>query len=266
MSDQERRGRSVETLTQGIWEPKDGVAWEEEGALAGAVAADGARDVKVALADGAGVGLCAFAVCFTVRARPGTTRAAFSNTATGLASGVAGGTRTDGGAEDLEARRDQGLCAFLSDATGFEGPADCSAPLRVGMAPDGQAHAVVGDCAASADTRSGLLLVHGRRGGHGQGAKISGGRAGIGKGVVGVGVVEGGRGGRAVCGENRAPEETNVGRGGGEGGGGGREGESEGVYGAGGLESGGDDLDLAGEGELGGGREERKKNEKRDRP
>jgi hypothetical protein len=245
----------MKRLTQGIWEPKDGVAWEEKGALARAVSTDGARDVEVALAYSAGIGFCTFAVGFAIRAGPGAACAAFCNTAAGFTERVACRSMTDGGAENLETRRDQRLSAFLSDAAGFERSADSSTPLCVGMAPDSQAHAVVGDGAASADTGGCLLLVHGRsgdggRGEYGGGAEIGGGRTGVGKGIVCVGVGEGGCGRRAIGGEDGAAKEANVGRGRGKGGGGGGEGEGEVVYGAGGLESGGDDLDLAGEGKL----------------
>ena len=245
----------MKRLTQGIGEPKDGVAWEEKGALARAVSTDGARDVEVALAYSAGIGFCTFAVGFAICAGPGTAPA-FCNTAGGFTGRVACRTMTDGGAQNLETRGDQRLRAFLSGATGFEGSADGSAPLCVGMTPDSQAHAVVGDGAASTDTCSCLLLVHGRsgdrgRGEYGGGTEIGGGRTGGGKRVVCVGIGERGRSRRAIGGEDGAPKEANVGRGWGEGGGGRGEGEGEVVYGAGGLEGGGDDLDLAGEGKLG---------------
>ena len=246
----------MKRLTQGIWKPKDSVAGEEKSALTRAVATDGTGDVKVALADSAGIGFCTLAVCFAICAGPGTACAAFCNTAGRLARRVARGTVTDGGAQDLETRSDQRLSAFLSGATGFECSADSSTPLRVGVTPNRQAHAVIGDGAASTDACGSLLLVHGRSGDrrrskYGGGAEIGGGRAGVGKGIVCVGVGEGGSGRRAIGGEDGTSQEANVGRGGGKGGGGSREGEGEGVYGAGGLKSGGNDLDLARERKLG---------------
>lgn len=242
-----------EKRTESIGKPKDGVTWEEKCALAGAVTTDGAGDVKVALAYSARIRFCAFAVCFAVCSWPRPAWAAFSNATAGLA--VASGTMADGGAEDLETGSDQGLGAFLSDATCFEGSAYGSTPLCISVTPDGETDTVVGDGAASADGSSGLLFVHGRgghrRGGEDRGgAEIGGGRTGVGKRIVGVGVGKRGCCRRAIGGEDGASEQANVGGCRCEGGGGCGEREGERVNGAGGLKGGGDDLDLAGEGEL----------------
>ena len=208
-------GNETEELTEGIREPKHGVAWEEKGALAGAMTTDGAGDVKVALADSACVCFCTFAVSFTVCAGPGTACGAFSNTAARLGGGVGCDCVTDGGTEDLETGSDQGLRAFLSDATCFEGSSDGSTPLSICVTPDGEADAVVGDCAAAAAACGCLLLVHGRGGSgrgseHGGRTEIGGRRTGVCKRVVCVGVGESGGSGGAVGGEDGASEEADV--------------------------------------------------------
>lgn len=58
---------------------------------------------------------------------------------------------TDGRAENLETRSDQGLGALLSDTTCFECSTDGGTPLRVCMAPDGETDTVVGDGSTSTD-------------------------------------------------------------------------------------------------------------------
>lgn len=245
----------MKILTQRIWKPKDGVAWEEKGALTRAMATDSARDVKVTLAYSAGIGFCALTVGFAISSRPGTACAAFSDTTARL-SKVACRSMTDGRPQNLEPRSNQRLRAFLSGATGFERSANGGTPLRIRVAPNSQAHAVVSDCAASTDTCSCLLLVHGRREGrrrskYGGRTEIGGGRTGVGERIVCVGVGEGGRSRGAVGGEDRAPKKANVRRNRSKGGRGSGESKSKSVYGAGGLKSGGDDLNLASEGKLG---------------
>ena len=162
------------------------------------MATDSTGDVKVALAYSAGIGVCTFTVGFAICTGPGTACTAFSDAATWL-TGRVGRSMTDGGPKDFEARSDQRLSAFLSGATGFECSTDGSTPFCVCVTPNSQAHAVVGDGSAPADGCSGLLLIHGRSGGrmrskYGGGAEIGGGRTGVGKRIVCVGVSESGCG------------------------------------------------------------------------
>lgn len=202
---------------------------------------DGACAVKFTLTRAAAVGLC-IGLCV----RPRTTGALF-----GMAAGYQGGVgriRSGVGSQALDAGRDDGLGRLFARAAGFEGAADGAAALCVGVGPDGETYAVVGNGACGGGL--GLSARSGRwaMAEEAWGSQVGGG--GADEGIVGVGIRVGRGGGGAVAdGEYRGAEKVagggrrkgRVGRG---------EGKCKGVDGRRRLQRRRNDLDLAREREL----------------
>jgi hypothetical protein len=223
--------------TECIRKPEDGVAGEEEGALARTM---GTGAFVFAFAGAASVCLC---VCFSIGPRA-------ARALLGMAAGEEGGVG-----------RIRGICTQTLDTGGYdrlgrlftgtaclEGAADGIAPFCIGMGPNGETDTVIGD----GTCWGGFWLTACGRGR--TVAEQAGGteirRGGSDEGVVCV-RIRIGRGDRGTVtgGEDRRAQEV-ARRGGGQGSIGCGEGEGEGVDGGGGLESGRDDLDLTGEGQL----------------